>query len=313
MSFSRDVIAWRKERRICSEDVFDIYFVLGTPKGEVSQSELQQFINSANQPDEIIILLKDYEKNGKISRLLDWLDSILDELGDDGIFGFCQALMKFGDDLPRISKGISNADTDTQIALLIFRALKKIQKHEDRFQWTLEQIKDGPSLFTITQFVSWNLDEDGTVSSSALFNENQLDILKKTCVEKIETFASQGKLIKTKDISYILNRWKEWVSDEKKILEFVDNSIKTPKSALEFITSFVWESSSYTFGDHVEKRNWALDSKSLKAFVNIDKLTKIVSPLLEKDETKFSDKQQLALKLYFEDVNKREFSENKGS
>jgi len=68
---------WRKERRICAEDVFDVYFLLGTPKGDVSQAELQQIVAAANEPIKLLTIFGEIQQSGRIARLLEQIPNQL--------------------------------------------------------------------------------------------------------------------------------------------------------------------------------------------------------------------------------------------
>jgi len=300
-SYNRDVIAWRRERRICSDDVFDFYFVMGTPKDEVAKSELQQFVAVADQSDELITLLRKYKTDGRIGRLLDLLGDILDNLTDNNIFSFVQALLEFGDELPNINKGIVSASTDIQIASLIFRGLEKIKDNQLRYRWFLTQIKTSQSLYTVVEQVSWNLSDDGKPSERALFDEKQLVSLTKACVAKIAKSAISGKLLTTKNINYILYRWKEWSPDEKNIIKFMNTVIRTPDTALDLLAGLLWEGESHAFGNYVSKKERQLDLKTLREFADLEKLKKTLSKLVETDIEKLPESQQLAIQLFLKD------------
>jgi predicted KAP-like P-loop ATPase len=294
--------SWRKERRICSDDVFDTYFVLGVPVGEVSKEELQQLVAIADQPDQVIILLRAYKEQGRIARLLDWLSDIIEELSKESVLGLCQALIEFGDELANIRRGVIGPGTDIQLPWLISQLLRRVEDPTLRFDWFLNQINNGKSFFTVIQQVSWNVPSQSDHVPNPLFNDQEVSVLTNSCVKKITEHAKNGSLLKTKNLAYILFRWKEWTKDEKTISSFIEETIESPSSALDFLTGFVWEASSYTFGDYVEKKELDIDAKSLKALANTEKLSKTLSSLLEQKETEISEMGQLAIELFFEKV-----------
>ena len=301
-TWSGNPASWRKERRICSEDVFDIYFVLGVPMGEVSREELQQFITIADQPDQLINLLRTYKEQGRIARLLDWLNDIVEELSKEGILGLCQALLQFGDELANIQKGILGPGTDIQLPWIISQLLRRIEDPKSRFDWLLDQINKGNSFFTVIQQVSWHIPSQAEPIPDPIFDSQQLSILTNSCVKKISSYAKSGDLLKTKNLVYVLFRWKEWAKDAKAISSFINRTISSPNSALDFLTGFIWETGSYTFGDYVEKKEWDIDKKSLVALADIEKLTSSLLALHKNKESNLSEKEQLALKLFFEKI-----------
>jgi hypothetical protein len=70
---------------------------------------------------------------------------------------------------------------------------------------------------------------------------------------------------------------------------------------LEFLEGLLWERESHIVGNYVSKKEMQLDLKSLKEFVDTEKLKKMLSKLTEVDKDKLSEKQQLALQLLLND------------
>lgn len=78
---------WRQARRICSYDIFPIYFLLGIPTGSISQQELNLFASSLNDTDfeQSLALLQHYVTETALwSVLLARLSDIFDRLSIDG-------------------------------------------------------------------------------------------------------------------------------------------------------------------------------------------------------------------------------------
>ena len=65
---------WRKNCRICSPDVFDTYFRLAIPKGEISQREIQTILSFGNDPNSFAEALLRLNEDGKIIRFLERLE-----------------------------------------------------------------------------------------------------------------------------------------------------------------------------------------------------------------------------------------------
>ena len=192
---SGNPVIWRKERRVCSEDVFDTYFVLNVPMGEISKGELQQFVEIANQSDQLISLFRQYKEQGRIARLHEWLNDVLDELSEDGILEFCHALIEFGDELADIRKSIFDSGTDIRMPWLISQALKRIKSPSSRFNWFLKEVNSSSSLFTVTQQVSWNVPSKEDLIPDPIFDKQQLEKLTQACVKKIEDDSQNGRLL----------------------------------------------------------------------------------------------------------------------
>ncbi|HEY4618302.1 MAG TPA: P-loop NTPase fold protein, partial [Flavobacterium sp.] len=271
-SWSGDYKSWRKDRRICSEDIFDIYFVMGVPIAEVSQMELREVISLSTEPDKLTNLFRKYLKEEKIGRLLDFLNDILGDLTNDGIFGLCSSLIEIGDQLVDVRHGVFEMGADFQLHWLIFHALNKIENQISRFNWFLEQISQSNSLYTVVQQVAWNLPSKEDPRFNSNFDEKQLELLKEASVQKIEVYAQNGSLLKTRNFAEILRLWNEWAIDKDNFARFVDKTISSPESAIDFVEGFVFEGFSHTFGDYASRKELRFNFSSMSSLADVNKL-----------------------------------------
>jgi GTPase SAR1 family protein len=297
---------WRKEGKICAADMFDRYFILGIPKGEISHQELREIIDISNEPERLILLLRQYYEQERLVGLLTWLEDVLDRLNDKGILGLCETLFKFGDEIPDIHQGIYDFGTDLQIYRLIHIALPRITDKDMRCSWVFDQILNGPSIFTIIHYVSNEIPKkDGILNQDLLFDEECIKKLTVACAEKITVEAESGRLIQAKRLPYLLFRWREWSKDQELISSWVKKMTEDTISALEFLSGFLWQGSSYVFGDYVSTTELQIDIKSLKEFIDINELLKILSQLSENDLTQLSERNRIAMVTFIKDMREQ--------
>jgi len=80
-SFSLDVRNnWRRDKRICASECFDTYFMLTVPKGEISEIEIEDVLNSLNQKEGFLQKLEKYHKDGKLRKLIRRFEDYLEEI-----------------------------------------------------------------------------------------------------------------------------------------------------------------------------------------------------------------------------------------
>jgi predicted KAP-like P-loop ATPase len=65
---------WRRNCRICSPDIFDIYFRLSLSKGETSRREIETILSLGNNADAFAEALLKLNEDGKIIRFLERLE-----------------------------------------------------------------------------------------------------------------------------------------------------------------------------------------------------------------------------------------------
>jgi predicted KAP-like P-loop ATPase len=295
---------WRKERRICAGDIFDVYFLLGTPKGDVSQAELQQIAAVANEPTKLLAIFDEIQQSGRIARLLTLLDDVLSEIKEPGILGLSEALLVLGDRLPNEQRGFLDFGTDLQILGLEYRALIKLDK--DRCcDWLQNQIANGPSFYTVIRLVAMDDHEEGKVRESPLIDETCLENLKEKCVQAIIAQVQQGQIGSVKNLALVLVYWLQWAKDRESLDAFVAQQTSTQEGLIDFIQNFVQQSHSVTAGDYVSRLFWNIDLNALKLLVSLERLSVLVSSLSEGDFEQMSENRKIAIRTLRDALNSK--------
>lgn len=92
--------SWRIDRRICSEDFFDIYFKLSVPNWEISQREITSVIDSGNDSEEFTEKLMELMEYGKILRFLAKFPDHASKIQKDNIGNIVSSILNIGDLFP---------------------------------------------------------------------------------------------------------------------------------------------------------------------------------------------------------------------
>lgn len=97
---------WRRDCRICSPDIFDIFFRLSLPKGEISQREIETILSLGNNPDSFAEALLKLNEDGRIIRFLERLeDYTRSDIPEENIEPIITVLMDIGDLFPEGDSG----------------------------------------------------------------------------------------------------------------------------------------------------------------------------------------------------------------
>lgn len=286
--------AWRIERRICDEDIFDIYFQLGTPSGDVSMAKLQQIRATLADPDQLIGIFRQLTQEGRIVRLLELLEDVLGQLQPDAARGLSQTLLTFGDELPDQTFGIYDLGTDIQIARYIYNALLSLDADE-RGEWYEQQIAAGPSLFMPIYLITLSEREEGVPREDSLFDADRLRQLKSACVQKMVAWSLDGRLLHVKRLPAILSRWQRWTDDPMPLREFVAQTTITREGLIEFVACFLYPERRQTWGDYVSETGWQISLDHLTPFVNVDTLRGLSTSLSEDGIATLPEKSRLAM------------------
>jgi predicted KAP-like P-loop ATPase len=231
---------WRKDCRICSPDIFDMFFRLSLPKGELSQREIKRILSLGNNSEPFAQALLNLEEE-KVSRFLERLeDYALSDayIPQENIEPIITALMDAGDSLPEGDLNMSGLYA--KLHRLFDKLIHRFESYDERFSIFKRAIeKSTRSLYTIVYEISQQekLHAQSGLKEEPTVNLKQLKELKKLACNKIQSWVKDNQLAKHKQLAYILLKWKEWGQQEE-INNFVNDMIKNDEGLINFITSF---------------------------------------------------------------------------
>ncbi|RMF93931.1 MAG: hypothetical protein D6734_08960, partial [Candidatus Schekmanbacteria bacterium] len=305
--------SWRKDCRICSPDIFDTFFRLSLPKGEISQREIETILSLGNNPDLFSEALLKLNEDGRIIRFLERLeDYTRSDIPEENIEPIITVLMDIGDMFPEGDSGFLGIDTPMRLLRLFYQLSHRFDSQERRFNIFKHAIEKATrSLYTIVHEVSVQDQQHGKYGSKETpepeekltVNSEQLEELEKLACNKIEIWAEDGRLAKHRHLPSILFRWKEW-GQQDKINSFVKNTTKNDDGLIDFITSFLSKSTSYGMSDYVGRIHWRIHLKSVEEFVDL----KEVEPRIRKifsssDFEQLDDRKKLAIRTFLDTID----------
>lgn len=303
---------WRRDGRVSSPDIFDIFFRLSVPKDEISQKEIDTILSLASNSDAFAEALLKLNEDGKIIRFLERLeDYTRKNIPEQNIEHIVEVLMDIGDLFPEVDAGFFSINTPMRILRLFYQLSHRFDNKEKRFYIFKNAIeKAGRSLYTITNEIAVQGQQHGKYGSEKkskpeeelTVNATQLEELEKLACNKIEIWAKDSRLSKHRYLVSILFDWKRWGRQEQ-VIEFVNHMIENDDGLIDFITSFLSKSKSHGMSDYVIKINWRIPLKSIEEFVSLKQIESRIrnifsSPKLEQMDDK--DKRKLAIKTFLD-------------
>lgn len=202
---------WRKDCRICSPDLFEIYFRLSVPEGEISQQEIETILSLANNPDSFAKALLRLNEDGKIKRLLERLeDYTREDIPEESIEPIISVLMDIGDLFPEGDSGFLRTNTPMRLLRLFYQLSHRYDSHEKRFNiFKSAMEKATRSLYTIVDGVSLQGQQHGKYGSKdspepeekLTVNSHQLEELEKIACSKIKIWAQDGPISKAQTLA----------------------------------------------------------------------------------------------------------------
>jgi len=256
----------RKDRRICSHDIFDTYFRLALPKGEISQKEIGAILSLGNNPDAFAKALLNLNEDGRIASFLYYLTDYTQDIPEKDIKHIVTVLMDIGD-------LFSETDTQRRSLYLLDNLVRRFDSHKKRFDILKRAMKDATkSLHTIVHEVYMQRSQHGKdgqehpmPEEKRTVSSDQLKELEKLACDKIKNWAGDGRLAKSGYSLDILYMWKE-CGQEDEVNIFVNNMIRNDAGLIDFINCFLSESAS------AGTSYWHINLKSVEEFADLKEI-----------------------------------------
>ena len=250
---------WLDNRRICSFDIFDHYFILGTPPGDVSEAEFQTIMSLVPEVkafgDRLKKLASEKRPDG-VSRLRVFLNRLEKTsqkiVPDEHIEPFLHAIYSIGDELVLKAdcdeQGVLKDDTKKIIQSLAKKALKQLRTQDERWEVLDKIFRESGALFTMAFHVDCfgqeheKNDSQQTKETDRTVGSDHLDKLKKSVVEHIRKVREES-LQKDPFLGFILGRWADWADSaevEKEVEKYVGRLIQNDKGLCDFLAGFLY-------------------------------------------------------------------------
>lgn len=306
-SFER---SWRVDRRICSEDVFDVYFKFSISDGEISQQEIKSIIYSGNDSEKFSEKLIELIKNGKILRFLAIFPDYARGIQEGNIVNIVPSILDVGDLFPNDNTILYG--TPLRIHIITNSLIKRFSTENERFTILKNSIENSTrSLYSLAWEVDY-LDElhgryhykrSETHEENLIVSADHLDILENLVCTKIKVWAENGKLESHKKIIPILQVWKQWGANETEINNVINKVIEDDHNLTNFVSNFVSPVYSHTINNYVGTTTWRINFGLMTEFTNLSEIEDRLNGIdpLNKLEN-MTDMEKIAVKLFFGNI-----------
>jgi len=213
---------WTRDMRVCSEDIFPVYFSFAVPRGDVSSSEIRSILAGAHDRalfcDKLSELAKETRPDGK-TRLSAFLDRVQDYTGTEisiqDIEPIVVALFEIGDDLIAPGRmgvvGLSQVGDDLQLSRIVWQLLKRVDAN-NRFPILEKAFRHGRAIYLMQHAVVVLGQQQGKYPEQQaepgdkwLVSAEELAKLEGVVVEKVKAAAGDGTLLRCPGLPWVLN------------------------------------------------------------------------------------------------------------
>jgi predicted KAP-like P-loop ATPase len=310
---------WRRERRVCSLDVFHVYFRLAVPEGDISNAEMNailSLVSDNNAFAAILIGLASEKRPDGTPRARVFLDRFMDyydEIPIGAIASVIETLLEVGDrllapeDEPR---GFLEERDEMKIGRIIWHLLPRVNE-EVRFN-ILSDAMAGHSISMIVETATSLARQHGKYGTQARPPEQRLltldhaERLERIALKKIRDAAEQDALVRLPDFTSILYRWREWTGDEE-VKKWVQHAVETDDGLSTIIDKCLSRVLSHTITDRVARTSYRLDA-SLRAFIGSDDIAHRLERLVQ--DGRWSEEKKLAVEQFLRERTESSIPKN---
>jgi len=274
-----ELAGWRQEGRVCSPEIFDIFFRLTVPEGKVSRREIKQILSHTADPKAFAdAILKSGDREKVESFLLFLEDSVALQVPGEHMGNVISAFMDIGDTF--INPETGDIGTVSRIIDIQFQLLSRMDSPEERFEILKSAIEySDKSLFTLVKQVEKvypeipedEEDEETIPWEKKLITKEQADELVNLVCEKIEKWAEDGRLLKNVDFADILIQWMKWRKPEQ-ISEYIGRMIESDSGLIDFISGITKKSLISGVYDISLKRELMTNIHRIKQLADIEEI-----------------------------------------
>lgn len=298
----------RKNRRICSPDMFDVYFRLSIPSGHIAESEMNTILALTHDEEGFALALLRLNQDDRIIKFLDLLDSTaIQKIPTRYVSHVINALMDSADLFPEGEESPLSFNTPMRIHRIFYQLLKRFDTHEKRFILFRDAItKATKSLYMMIHELTVQNQEHLENEDTYLpiehcdFSLEHLQSLQKLTATKIMYWADIHRLAEHPKLLPILYAWKAWGKEED-YKKFVLNMIKEERGLLAFLGAALKTPIDQATTQLEKKPEWKKHLQTIEDFIPLNAVEPHAKLLFEDlSFEKLREREQLAILIFLD-------------
>lgn len=308
VSFHHSESIARKNWRICTSDIFEVYFRLSMSTGIISEAEMNAILALAQDEEGFDLALLRLNQDEKIARFLDLLDgTVSKKIAKENILNVLSGLMDSADLFPEGESSSISFNTPMRLHRIFHQLLNCFENSEDRYHIFEEAIKKAnKSLYIIIHELNLQSEQHQETEDTSVpvehrdFLPDQLEALQKQAVTKIRYWADIGRLIEHPKLIPILYTWKKW-GEEEQCINYVAAITSNDKGLVAFLTAVFKEAIDEALTKYEVNRSWKQYLSRVEDFISPSILEIHAKELFEDAYfEKLREREQLAILIFLD-------------
>jgi predicted KAP-like P-loop ATPase len=314
---------WRLQRRVCSEDIFPVYFSFTVPTGELSNLEMQSILGEAADRARFSETLRRLANKPRPDGT-SYLTSLLDRLQDytqsviptENIEPIVLVLFDIGDELVIPGQmglvGSARIGNDILMSQITWQLLRRVDR-DGRFRILEQAFRGGRAIYMMQQAVVVLGQQQGKYGERTepeeewFVTSEQLASLEALLIERIKVAAEDGVLLGCPGLPWVLNFWRA-MGNEAEVKKWAMETTKEDSNLALFLEKFMQVTAIFTFGGVVPKKHDRLDPEWVRPYLDPDGMLERVRTLTKLDS--LTERQRRAARQFLKEYQFRESGGN---
>jgi len=302
--------SWRNQRRLCSPDVFPVYFRLSVSPHSVSRAEFEAILSAASNVSLLgqhLVALADQKRPDGTNRARVFLELLNERVRRDkgcppDAGSIVRALLEVGDQV--VARDIDMGPMDLNAQLLIRFVLGNVLERmgeEDRVVVLKEGVSNGAALGVIAELVVRAASEHGRHGETAkpegehrVVPEHVVAELEQLVARRIKESAEGGTLVGHKRALRLLYLWRHFDGPSGPV-NWVRSWCADDRRLTALLPSFIGTERSWGWSDHAATARKRADVGVLGDFFDLDELVKRCATIRDTEWCTASDQDVLAV------------------
>lgn len=277
---------WAENKRIASRAYYRRYFTYSVPEGDISDAELERFLEKikSSNIDIIISDMKSLVGETRAETFVSKLKKYEKRLPINVAEKLSLAISKSGDIFRDPDVLFSFLGPFSQAAILISRLVKLVPKDKGRFDLAKAILKEGESISFVSECFLW-MRASKEHEEDRMFTKEEEAHLGGIVADRIEALSKKESILLNfpKGGSRLLSIWFDW-GDKAKVQKYLTDLINSnPQNAILLIRSFLSRSYSMETGVPVktdfERNGYDAIKRVIDPEILINGLTKLFEKL----------------------------------
>lgn len=294
---------WFRDLRLCHPDVFDRYFHLTIPYGDISQAELDRILSLVGNRSGLVEEFHALKRRDLLGVALDRLEAYKEKFDLSHAVPFVTAMFDIGEELPEDRGGFFSVSPELHASRIIYWYLKQEGNTDKRGEILKEAMEASTGVYLPIMIISSESEMRKEDPNATNVTDADLEELRQVCVRKIkQTAAVTSGLATHPKMLNILSCWREWgAPDEPR--RWAESLIESRQGVLAFLVACLHRLQSHGMRDYVSREHWQINLKTVAEFVSPETLQKKVAELSLDD---LSEKEKKAVEAFQNAIKRRQ-------